>query len=172
MFGTAGLKWKEADLITICKPSAHMQTSKNPRILKSLKSQSVQKGFFSSNVKSYFWRHFFSHLLFCQQMWHLFSSKVALVFSAFLSRKSFAILTENKWAFECTWSPLAINQAKRPPQHFMRKLYLYSIKRLQNHLSFKSDDLLSCVEDQMVFCISITQYFSPSQCHLTHNRGD
>ena len=89
----------------------------------------------------------------------------------FLSRKSFAILTENKWAFECTWSPLAINQAKRPPQHFMRKLYLYSIKRLQNHLSFKSDDLLSCVEDQMVFCISITQYFFPSQCHLTHARG-
>ena len=87
MFGTAGLKWKEADLITICKPSAHMQTSKNPRILKSLKSQSVQKGFFSSNVKSYFWRHFFSHLLFCQQMWHLFSSKVALVFSAFYREK-------------------------------------------------------------------------------------
>ena len=94
-----------------------------------------------------------------------FQSGVGLF--CFLSRKSFAILTENKWAFECTWSPLAINQAKRPPQHFMRKLYLYSIKRLQNHLSFKSDDLLSCVEDQMVFCISITQYFFPSQCHLT-----
>ena len=46
MFGTAGLQWKEADLITICKPSAHMQTSKNPRMLKWLKSQSVQKGFF------------------------------------------------------------------------------------------------------------------------------
>ena len=29
MFGTAGLQWKEADLITICKPSAHMQTSKH-----------------------------------------------------------------------------------------------------------------------------------------------
>ena len=51
MFGTAGLKWKEADLITICKPSAHMQTSKNPRILKSLKSQSVQKGFFFFKCK-------------------------------------------------------------------------------------------------------------------------
>ena len=87
MFGTAGLQWKEADLITICKPSAHMQTSKNPRILKSPKSQSVQKFFFSSNVKSYFWRNFFSHLLFCQQMWHFFSSKVALVFSAFYREK-------------------------------------------------------------------------------------
>ena len=54
-----------------------------------------------------------------------FQSGVGLF--CFLSRKSFAILTENKWAFECTWSPLAINQAKRPPQHFMRKLYLYSI---------------------------------------------
>ena len=44
--------------------------------------------------------------------------------SLFLSSKSFAILAENKWAFECTWIPLAQNKAKRP-QHFMTKKNLY-----------------------------------------------
>ena len=122
MFGTAGLQWKEADLITICKPSAHMQTSKNPRILKSLKSQSVQKSFFLFKCKILL----LASLLFAPVIlptnvaFLFFQSGVGLF--CFLSRKSFAILTENKWAFECTWSPLAINQAKRPPQHFMRKL--------------------------------------------------
>ena len=67
-----------------------LHTCKHPKIRGYWNRQNhnwFKKFFSSSNVKSFFWRNFFSHLLFCQQMWHFFSSKVALVFSAFYREK-------------------------------------------------------------------------------------
>ena len=89
-------------------------------------------------------------------------SKIVKIFNIF---NIFKMLVRS-----CSFITLSDQMSRRRSQVSSVALWMSSSKVLSQSVSEWQGHLLSCSGHfpWMVFCISITQYFFPSHCHLTH----